>query len=45
MHTIASILGGVVAQEMIKLLTQQWLPMDNTYVFNGIVSASAVISV
>jgi amyloid beta precursor protein binding protein 1 len=45
MHTIASILGGVVAQEMIKLLTQQWLPMDNTYVFNGIVAASAVLSV
>jgi len=39
-HNIAAILGGIGAQEVIKLVTTQWVPLDNTFVFNGINSTS-----
>jgi len=42
-HTIAAILGGIGAQEIIKLVTAQWVPLDNTFIFNGIHSTSASI--
>eukprot|EP00301_Raphidiophrys_heterophryoidea_P006672 c12669_g1_i1.p1 GENE.c12669_g1_i1~~c12669_g1_i1.p1 ORF type:complete len:537 (+),score=163.70 c12669_g1_i1:58-1611(+) len=35
-HSTASLLGGVAAQEAIKLLTHQFVPVNNTYVFDGI---------
>jgi len=44
-HNIAAVLGGVAAQETIKLLTHQWVPLNNTFIFNGINSASASFSV
>lgn len=36
MHNIAAIIGGMAAQEIIKLLTHQFVPLDNTVVFDGI---------
>lgn len=42
LHTIASFLGGVASQEAIKLLTHQFKPINNTYVFNGISSEAEV---
>jgi hypothetical protein len=42
LHTIASFIGGVASQEAIKLLTHQFKPINNTYVFNGITSESEV---
>jgi len=42
LHTIASFLGGVASQEAIKLLTHQFKPISNTYVFNGITSEAEV---
>jgi amyloid beta precursor protein binding protein 1 len=39
-HNIASIMGGIGSQEAIKLLTKQFVPLDNTVVFNGIRAAS-----
>ncbi|WFD25126.1 hypothetical protein MNAN1_000089 [Malassezia nana] len=35
----AALLGGLVAQEVIKILTVQYLPLDNTCVYDGIVQA------
>ncbi len=36
LHNVSSLLGGVASQEVIKLLTNQFTPMNNTYVYNGI---------
>ena len=44
-HNIASFIGGVASQEVIKLITHQYIPMDNTFVFDGARSVSAVFAV
>ena len=36
MHNIAAFQGGVVSLEMIKLATHQWVPLCDTFIFNGI---------
>jgi len=41
-HNISAVVGGVAAQEAVKLITKQFVPMDNTYVFNGIASVGGV---
>lgn len=45
LHNIAALTGGMVAQEVIKAITKQYVPIDNTCVFDGITSKSAVIRV
>lgn len=35
-HSIAAYLGGCCAQEAIKLITHQYVPIDNTLLYNGI---------
>ncbi|WFD02541.1 hypothetical protein MOBT1_001225 [Malassezia obtusa] len=35
----AAFLGGIVAQEAIKILTVQYLPLDNTCVYDGVAQA------
>ncbi|MCJ1362576.1 hypothetical protein MMC16_001680 [Acarospora aff. strigata] len=42
MHNIAALTGGMVAQEVIKVVTKQYVPVDNRCVFDGIGSRSAV---
>lgn len=42
LHNIASLMGGLVAQEAIKVITRQYVPSDNTCVFDGITSSSNV---
>lgn len=42
LHNVAALLAGVTAQEIIKLITHQYVPMDNTFIFDGIQSRSAV---
>ncbi|KAF9183067.1 NEDD8-activating enzyme E1 regulatory subunit [Haplosporangium sp. Z 767] len=44
-HNIASFMGGVVSQETIKLITRQYIPMNNTFIFDGARSVSAVFAV
>lgn len=34
-HIIASILGGIVSQEAIKLATHQYVPVDGTFIYDG----------
>jgi amyloid beta precursor protein binding protein 1 len=38
---VAAILGGVGSQEAVKVLTQQYVPVDHTFVYNGIASVGA----
>eukprot|EP01038_Epipyxis_sp_PR26KG_P012040 gene12040-16113_t len=38
LHTISSFVGGIASQEAIKIITHQYIPLNNTYVFNGIAS-------
>ena len=35
-HVIAAVLGGVMAQETIKLLTKQFVPVSDCFVFSGL---------
>lgn len=42
MHNIAAFMGGVASQEAIKVLTKQYIPLNQTFVFNGIESVSGV---
>lgn len=41
LHNISALVGGVGAQELIKLCTMQRLPLNNTWIFNGIASTSS----
>jgi amyloid beta precursor protein binding protein 1 len=36
MANIAAVVGGIAAQEAVKLITKQYEPLDHTYFFNGI---------
>nr|XP_039265716.1 NEDD8-activating enzyme E1 regulatory subunit-like [Styela clava] len=36
LHAVASFMGGIVAHEVIKLITAQYVPFDDTFVYNGI---------
>ena len=43
LHNISSLAGGLVAQEVIKTVTKQYVPVDNTCLFDGIKSTSSVL--
>lgn len=45
MHNISSVLGGMVAQEAIKLLTRQYVPVEGTCVFDGVRSKSGIFKI
>jgi len=36
LHAVSSVIGSVAAQEVVKLITHQFGPLDNSFVFNGI---------
>ncbi|CAK9441757.1 uncharacterized protein LODBEIA_P56250 [Lodderomyces beijingensis] len=39
-HNLSSFMGGVASQEILKLTTAQYIPLDNLFVFDGIKSSS-----
>lgn len=43
LHSISAIVGGIAAQEIIKIVTRQRVPLKNTLIFNGIACASTVL--
>jgi NEDD8-activating enzyme E1 regulatory subunit len=43
LHDLAAIVGGMVAQEAIKVITKQYIPVDNTCIFDGISSRCQVL--
>lgn len=42
LHNIAALMGGIASQEIVKLLTRQYTPLNNTYIYNGITCSGAV---
>lgn len=40
-HSISAFIGAAAAQEVIKLLTQQYVPIDNTWLYSGITTDTA----
>ncbi|PHH60822.1 hypothetical protein CDD81_1119 [Ophiocordyceps australis] len=43
LHNISAIIGGMVAQEIIKVVTKQYTPIDDTCIFDGIESRCQVL--
>lgn len=43
LHNTSALTGGMVAQEIIKIITKQYIPADNTCVFDGISSRCQVL--
>lgn len=37
---VCSYMGGIVSQEILKIVTSQYIPLDNLYIFDGIKSVS-----
>lgn len=44
LHAVAAFIGGIASQEVIKLITKQFVPMCGTYVFNGIDHKSQLLT-
>ncbi|KAI9797142.1 MAG: hypothetical protein M1833_005657 [Piccolia ochrophora] len=42
LHNVAALTGGMVAQEAIKVMTRQYVPVDNVCVFDGVTSRVGV---
>ena len=40
LHSVSAYLGGVAAQEVIKLITYQYVPFNNLYIYNAVTSSS-----
>ena len=45
LHNISSLTGGMVAQEVIKIITKQYIPIDNLCIFDGITSRAQVLRI
>ena len=45
LHSVAAFMGGVAAQEVIKLITRQFVPVNNTYVYNAMKQTSVSIKI
>jgi hypothetical protein len=43
LHVVAAIMGGIAAQEAIKLLTCQFIPLKGTLIYNGMSGTSLVL--
>ncbi|KAJ6816199.1 NEDD8-activating enzyme E1 regulatory subunit AXR1-like [Iris pallida] len=44
LHAVAAFVGGVASQEVIKLITKQFVPLTGTLIFNGIDQKSQVLA-
>lgn len=45
LHNVAALTGGMVAQEVIKVITRQYVPINNTCIFDGVASKTAVFDI
>ncbi|XP_021352742.1 NEDD8-activating enzyme E1 regulatory subunit-like isoform X1 [Mizuhopecten yessoensis] len=43
LHTVASFLGGAASQEVIKIITGQFVPINNTYIYNAMKQTSITV--
>ncbi|XP_050206230.1 NEDD8-activating enzyme E1 regulatory subunit AXR1 [Mercurialis annua] len=44
LHAVAALIGGVASQEVIKLITRQFVPISGTFIFNGIDHKSQLLA-
>ena len=42
MHVMGAIMGGIAAQEVIKFITRQFVPVPGTLIYNAMASTSSV---
>ena len=42
-HSVVAYLGGVASHEAIKIVTHQYMPIDNTYIYNAATSTSVTM--
>jgi amyloid beta precursor protein binding protein 1 len=45
LHNISALTGGMVSQEIIKIITKQYIPIDNTCIFDGVTSKTQVLKI
>lgn len=45
LHVVAAIMGGIAAQETIKFITRQFVPVGGTLIYNAMASTSSVLRV
>jgi amyloid beta precursor protein binding protein 1 len=43
LHVVASVMGGMAAQEAIKLITQQFVPFSGSLVYNAMASTTSIL--
>lgn len=43
LHTVAAFIGGAAAQEAIKMITHQFVPINNTYIYNAMKQTSLTL--
>ncbi|TQN67580.1 NEDD8-activating enzyme E1 regulatory subunit [Colletotrichum shisoi] len=43
LHNVSAVTGGMVAQETIKIITNQYVPIESTCVFDGIASRCQIL--
>ncbi|KAL9052965.1 MAG: hypothetical protein Q9162_005083 [Coniocarpon cinnabarinum] len=43
LHNVSAVMGGIAAQEVIKVITEQYVPIDNVCLFDGIASKTSVL--
>ena len=43
LHCMGAIMGGIAAQEAIKLLTRQFVPVPGTLVYNAMACTTSVL--
>ncbi len=43
LHVVAAIMGGMAAQEAIKLITQQFVPFSGVLLYNAMGSTTSVL--
>jgi len=45
LHNISALTGGMISQEVIKIITKQYIPIDNTCIFDGITSRTQILRI
>ncbi|XP_017058948.1 nedd8-activating enzyme E1 regulatory subunit [Drosophila ficusphila] len=43
LHAVSAFIGGCAAQEVIKVITKQYKPIDNTFIYNAITTESVTL--
>ncbi|EDO44524.1 predicted protein [Nematostella vectensis] len=43
LHPVAAFMGGAAAQEVVKIVTRQFVPFSNTFIYNGMTGSSVTI--